>query len=120
MVPVEALKKGHCLSHQMEEGDVSGRVKVVPCAQRHAHEVYAVFTLPAGGGFPGDRKAQGAADSRCVRAFRTYVGIAYDDSALDLSYLYPNTAEKWRQDRRVVCMLDSAHPRRGSDAGSRH
>jgi hypothetical protein len=81
--------------------------------------VYAVFDLPAGR-FPGERMSEGAADRRCFREFRSYVGIPYDSSDLDFSYIYPDTAEGWNEDRSVVCMLDNPDQGRGSDAGSRH
>ena len=118
-VRVEALVKGDCIAHPMKESVAPGTVEVVPCRKGHAHEVYAVFDLPAGP-FPGDRMSQGAADRRCVREFRSYVGISYDSSDLDLSYLYPDTAELWNEDRSVVCMLDNGFQSRGSEAGSRH
>jgi hypothetical protein len=119
IVPVDTLKKGDCLSHRLAEDFVPSTVEVVPCAKSHAHEVYAVFDLP-GGSFPGDRMVQGAADKRCSRAFRSYVGIPIERSKLDFFYVYPNTAESWHESRSVVCMLDNSRPSRGSYAGSRH
>ncbi|MEV5002626.1 hypothetical protein [Nocardioides sp. LML1-1-1.1] len=112
-VSVLALEVGDCFdSAQLkavdeEETVLTETVTLVPCAKRHDLEIYAAFPVP-GEDFPGqpalDRRA-----ARCVAAFKTFVGIAYGDSAFDFIYTYP-TASSWKlDDRDIQCAI--GHPK---------
>jgi hypothetical protein len=80
------------------------QVEVVPCADSHDSEVFAVFDLPDGD-FPGDEAVMAAADEGCYGAFPGFVGMAYEDSGLDFGTYFP-TEDSWNalDDREVVCL----------------
>ncbi|RPF28440.1 septum formation family protein [Georgenia muralis] len=100
---------GDCVSEggaeASEEVVEVSQVEVVPCAESHDSEVYAVFDL-ADGEFPGDEAVMGSADEGCYGAFAEFVGAAYEDSTLDFGTYFP-TEESWNgfDDREVVCLL---------------
>lgn len=85
-------------------------VTVVPCADPHQHEVYAVLAHPAGKGqpYPGETTLDQYADDRCVAAFEAYVGFPYDRSSLDFATVHPNAASWAKGDRQVACTLHDA------------
>jgi hypothetical protein len=81
-------------------------VRTVPCDEPHDIEVYALVLHPgeAGAAYPGDDEVSGFADDECLARFADFVGVAYEDSALDVFYLYPQE-ESWTKldDREVAC-----------------
>lgn len=81
-------------------------VHVTPCASPHDSEVYAVTQLTAPE-YPGEKKIFAEADQFCYDGFAAFIGLPYEGSELDFTYLYP-TAESWAQlgDREVLCMAN--------------
>jgi hypothetical protein len=102
------LRIGDCLEKAPLGNTVT--VRVVPCRQPHAAEVYAQFKLE-GGGYPGDVQVDRFGAGGCRARVAGYAGrTAAQD--YDLYYLLP-TATTWRTgDRDVTCLLG------GSDGGS--
>lgn len=100
----DCVSEGGAAAATEEVVEVS-QVEVVPCSETHDSEVYAVFDL-ADGEFPGDEAVMGSADEGCYGAFADFVGLAYEDSALDFGTYFP-TEESWNgfEDREVVCLL---------------
>ena len=100
---VFALKVGDCFDDPENFGEVSS-VAAVPCSDPHDNEIYYTFDLP-GSIFPGEESIDATALDECLTAFDPYVGVAYEESRLDVSYLAP-TAESWDAgDREIACML---------------
>jgi hypothetical protein len=100
---------GDCLNEPPVEGDeaeVVESVRAAPCDQPHTGEVFALFDLPDGD-FPGDDAVTTAAEEGCLEEFDAFVGLAYEESALDFYTLQP-TQDSWEQaeDREVVCVLE--------------
>ena len=87
-----------------EAGEVS-RLPGVPCTEPHDNEVYAVFDVNMAE-FPGDEVMSEHAFDVCLDRFEGFVGLAYEDSILDITALYPSS-ESWGQhnDREVVCAI---------------
>ena len=116
---VFAIKVGDCF----DEVDYSSQVDEVSglaCDGEHIYEVYHAFDI-AGDTFPGDESVVTSAQDGCLAAFEGFVGMDYNESVLDISYLYP-TEDSWNlgDDREVLCMvynLDGT-PRVGSAAGA--
>jgi hypothetical protein len=98
-------------------------VRTVTCEEPHDIEVYALVTHPAGSEepYPGDDDVAQFADDECLGRFADFVGVAYEDSALDVFYLYPQE-ESWTKldDREVACGVVSVDgsPLTGSMRGS--
>ena len=99
------LKVGQCFD---DPDNMSGMenisdVEMVDCDQPHDNEVYALFDMPDGN-FPGVSVVEDAALDGCYDAFESYVGLDYESSVLDFSWLTP-TSSSWEQgDQEVICI----------------
>jgi len=80
-------------------------VMVVPCAEPHDFEVFHSFELEDGH-YPGDDAVQEEWFKGCLAEFEAFVGTAFDESALDVSAIYP-TEQTWNEleDREVLCSV---------------
>lgn len=97
-----SLEPGMCVN---DLGGSSPKVRVVDCRAPHKVEVTARTKLSGPKRWPGDDKIDALMEGKCRSAFEHYVGIAYDQSELDLNFW---TAEKqgWSQgNRTVVCLV---------------
>jgi hypothetical protein len=129
-----AETSGDISVHSMEVGmcwnDPSGlefgsfevlEVDAVACSDPHDNEVYALADYPASedAPYPGDIAIENAALDLCRAAFAPFTGVAYEQSILDIFYIYP-TIETWIEgDREIVCSLYRIDAARltGSQAG---
>ncbi|MGR2751403.1 septum formation family protein [Agromyces arachidis] len=114
---VFALRVGDCLD--MVVADQVESVPVVPCSEPHSDEVYHDFQMPDGE-FPGDDAVNSAAETGCLDAFQPFVGMAFEESQLDISWYVP-TQDSWNQmnDRAISCMVsDPAGEVTGTLAGA--
>jgi hypothetical protein len=98
------LQLGQCFDSPSATSQITD-VPTVPCDQPHTNEVYAVFDL-VGDAYPGDAVVQQQAAQGCLERFEPFVGLAYEQSVLDASYLSPNE-QGWTQigDREVICYI---------------
>lgn len=101
---VSRLEAGDCL---VEDTDASSRiVTVVACDRPHVSEVFHLFDVSTPEFDVAAVEAE--ADERCTLEFEAFVGVPFNDSGLDLTWLTP-TEESWeRDDREVVCMVEDA------------
>lgn len=83
----------------------------VPCDSPHQQELYAVVEYQEDGSdkddpYPGEGTLDTFAKGECAAAFGEYVGIAYPDSGMWMTYLLPS-ARSWQQgdDRSVQCFV---------------
>jgi hypothetical protein len=101
-----SLAEGECFD--APSGSLEGMaydVDKVPCGGRHDAEVFAVFKMTGGAGYPGDGKVTDVADARCYALRYGYAMDAWavpDD--VDVYYLTP-TRESWRLGDREVNFL---------------
>lgn len=102
-VDVFTIAIGDCLG-QAPDGEVS-TVAAVPCSEEHDGEVFHDFTLPEGE-FPGDEAIEASAYEGCEPAFATFVGVSYEESALDYVFYSPTEAS-WNEvdDRVISCVV---------------
>jgi len=103
-----SVQLGDCLNEPIPAGEALQEVEDVaatPCGQPHDGEVYAVFDLPDGD-FPGDDAVGKAGEERCVTDFEAFIGMPYDDSALEF-FTYQPTEASWetQDDREIVCVV---------------
>jgi hypothetical protein len=118
---VADLEAGDCFD-ELDPGAANvDEVTRRPCTEPHENEVFAVVALPTAGEVRYDEE-QVVIDSEqaCEGAFEGYVGIPYDDSALWLFFIYPDTSAWHRGDRVVTCALydGGGSPLVGSMEGS--
>lgn len=100
---VFSIKVGDCL-HAVQNDTVEA-VPVVPCGDPHDEEVFAEFSLPDAE-WPGRDAIDAAATEQCGPAFREFVGLPWEESALNWYPLTP-TEQGWAEvgDRLVQCVI---------------
>lgn len=106
-VDVFDIRVGDC-TRQINTGDESEEIEnvsAVPCSEPHDIEFYSNFNLTQST-FPGIDIIEETALETCLDAFEGFVGIPYEESALDITYMYP-TAESWNRqnDREIICAV---------------
>ena len=100
---VFSIKVGDCLNDATATGTVT-TAPIVPCSKPHDSEAYKSIIM-ADGDFPGEDAVKTQADQGCADAFPDFVGIAYDDSNLSISYYFP-TSDSWANgDREILCTI---------------
>lgn len=115
-IDVFALKVGDC--KMTSASGLIEAVDVVPCAEPHDEEVYHEFKMDDG---DFSEEAVDAASQECVgEAYTEFVGVTWDESALDVYPITP-TQDTWEQlnDRVIQCVIsDPAGPVEGSLEGA--
>jgi hypothetical protein len=99
---VFSIKVGDCLNLEDMQQTTVESLPVVPCTEPHDSEVYAEQTL-TGESLPTDLDV--TSDEFCYTEFSTFVGIAYEESALDYQVLTPSDASWDAGDRAVQCIV---------------
>jgi len=118
-VDVFDLAVGDCLSEEIsDKGEEVTNVAATMCSEPHSQEIFASATVPDGD-FPGQDAVNTQAEKDCVGLFSDFVGVAYEESQLEISYLTP-TEESWETgDREILCTLyDPAGDTTGTLAGA--
>lgn len=101
---VVALQVGDCFDNPGDVEEVAS-IRAVPCGEAHDNEVILVFDLPEAGSLPSREVIDEHIGMRCLPAFDEFVGIAYEESELDL-FTFEPTADGWRQgDHSVTCAV---------------
>ena len=113
------MNEGDCFDEPSEEAAEVETLPALPCSEPHDYEVFEVQPI-SGEKFPGEKAVTDLADQGCGKAFTSFVGISFDESGLELNYLYP-TADSWdRDDREVTCLVaDPDKKTSGSLEGSK-
>ena len=110
-VRIKDIRIGHCIDR--EPTGTFETLPVVPCAQPHDVEVFAIRSLSAGR-WPGDQAVSERADKACRPAFQAYVGVSYDESTLEMSWYMPTKSAWQAGDRGVTCVLRDPTGRLGA------
>ncbi len=115
------LAAGDCIQppESLDAADIQ-QLRAVPCTEQHTHEVYATADYDQADVYPGEAALQAFADRTCLERFEDYVGIAYEESTLRFSYLFPSFPS-WNdgEDRSVICfVVSSAAPMTTTAKGS--
>lgn len=94
---------GDCFPGDTGTGEIV-TVETVACSEPHASEAYAAEDM-ADGSYPGEPEIQTFADDFCRTEFESFIGISFDQSTLQLTYLHP-TQESWTMgDREILCIV---------------
>ena len=99
---VQALVTGNCFNGG--SGSEVDNVPTVPCASPHDQEVFATLVV-AGDIYPGDEALKSQADSGCSTAFTSFVGLPFEQSALQVTYYRPSTTTWAGGDRTIDCLI---------------
>ncbi len=98
------LEPGDCFNGLGDGAEVTS-VATVDCSEPHDYEVFALAEHPDDGAFPGDDAVFEYGAEKCLESFDRFVGIAYEDSELDATVLYPSP-ESWADgDRTIQCLI---------------
>jgi hypothetical protein len=109
LAPLPTLTAGTCLSGVHEGATVtSSTARPIACTSPHENEVVATFDYPGGGAFPGDAAFQAFAETNCIPAFGTYVGIDFESSSLNMIFVAPTNDTWLKGDRQVACVTLTA------------
>lgn len=101
---VTGLRVADCISSTVPTDVEVSSLPVVPCSDPHEAEVFALVTLNALISF-SEPKITSEASERCRAAFSPYVGVDYEQSSLEISYLVPTEASWKAGERGVACLL---------------
>jgi hypothetical protein len=121
--PIEDVGVGQCFNgiknsdfaggEQVSPGMLFG-VEVVDCAEEHEGELVARVSWPAGRGneYPGDEEMATYAFNACSDAFGDYVGVSFESSTYEMTYIYPQQRSWTQGTRSIECLV---HPPAGTD-----
>lgn len=111
-IGVLSARVGDCLG-TLPSTDVNTTLDLIPCAEPHRAEVYALFDVKAGED-PDQTEIDRLAEGGCASRFDGYIGTSYARSKLDVMYL-PPLASSPVQDDGVICLVvDGQEPTVGS------
>jgi hypothetical protein len=104
-VGVNVLRLGDCFNDNAsdEVTDVA-TVEAVPCAEPHDNEVYYLGALPEAE-FPGDEVVDELVADQCLTVFDAFAGVPYNESQLEVAYIFPSEASWAEGDRGYICMV---------------
>jgi hypothetical protein len=109
-ISVSDLEVGTCFDDPAFAADDTTTVSEtteVQCFDPHDAEVYAIvrYTQDQDDPHPGDEAVQDYADDQCFDRFEDFVGVPYEESALDIATLWP-TEDSWDAgDREATCAV---------------
>jgi hypothetical protein len=109
-VSIFELHRGQCVDFTDDDSELITELPARDCDEPHDAEVFLVRSMaPSGDEFPGRSDLDARAEELCSGdAFEEYVGLAYDDSELSVTYVTPSE-DSWRMgDRDVVCLATGA------------
>ncbi len=118
-IEANSLAVGDCID-MSTVGSMIDTVPTVDCTTPHDGEVFALFTLEPDADFPDDlpMDAEEQVTTLCSGAFADYVGAAYEDSSIYISYITPTDATWAQGDDQLQCLLLVDEPVTTSIAGS--
>jgi hypothetical protein len=98
------LRVGDCWDVKDPNADAVDNVTARPCGEAHEYEVFYIASM-AEGDYPTEDAFTSYVGDTCVPAFQTYVGTSYDDSSLEISWLYPGSDGWAAGDRTIECSV---------------
>jgi hypothetical protein len=106
--PIPTYVVGQCVDGVGSGSTDTSKIRTTACANSHVGEVVGIDPIAGqddGAAFPGVPTVEATAAERCPSLFAAYVGIAYENSRLEMFYVYPS-AETWgRGDRQIACFV---------------
>ena len=102
-VSATKVREGDCVA-SIEPGEVE-TLTAIPCSEPHGAEAFHSFDLPEDFVVEGQDPFGPVAQEECTAAFEEFVGLAYDDSALQITPLEPTDEGFEAGDRNVLCFV---------------
>lgn len=101
---VPSAEVGECITNSVSGAGTVEEFDVVDCDETHTAELFFKFELPDGD-FPGVEEIRAATVEECTGSnFEDYVGVAYQESEIEVYPVTP-TEQTWDEadDREVLC-----------------
>lgn len=105
---VFSMEVGLCFNDVADAGTEVSSVPDVDCDEPHDNEVFALAEYTATDTYPGTDAMNAAARDICIGLFADYVGLAYEDSVLEVYPITPTQGSWDDGDREIVCALYEA------------
>ena len=99
-----SMKVGQCV--QLPTGENITDLETTDCSALHDAEVFHL-TQVTEDERPSDSELEDMGGDACLAAFEGYVGISYEESALDYTILYPSPGSWEQGDREIICFIIS-------------
>ena len=101
---VQDLRIGDCFDLKDPSASEVGEVEAKPCSQPHEYELFHAADMQ-GDEYPSDAAMTAFMESECLPTFGAYVGVAYEQSLLDISWYTP-TSDGWDDgDHSIQCAV---------------
>jgi hypothetical protein len=108
IAPVPRLEVGTCVNGVTDGTDITlDSSHAVNCNSAHDHEVVGETRYRGNGPFPGNEALGSFAQTPCIAAFRSYVGIDFGASTLDMALILPTDLTWAKGDRLISCVVVS-------------
>ncbi len=102
------LRVGDCFDLADPTASSVDKTTAKPCTESHQYEVFYANKLPDGA-YPTDAAVKAFVKANCVPEFGAYVGMAYENSKLEILWFSP-IQEGWNQgDRGIQCTVHDPH-----------
>ena len=98
------LRVGDCWDMKDPTAETIENVTAKPCNEAHEYEVFFIGSM-TDATYPTDDQFSAYVKANCLPAFETFVGHAYDDSTLDVTWLNPLSKGWALGDRTVECSV---------------
>jgi hypothetical protein len=104
---VTELRTGDCFDLQDPDAEIIEQVDAKVCTEPHHFEMVYVADMPDGD-YPSEDAMDQFAYEQCLPAFGSYVGVSYEESLYELTYVTP-TEDGWGNgDHAIQCV--AYHP----------
>jgi hypothetical protein len=109
---------GDCLPDPNAATGEVQEVPVVPCDEPHASEVYFSHIIE-GDELPDATAMEAIVNEQCMGNFESFIGLPFDQSALQVTWLQPTDGSWDAGDRELLCIVsDPAGGVTGSLSGA--
>lgn len=106
IAPVPSLATGACLNGIRDGATVTAASsRAIDCAKAHDNEVVGTARYSPDGPFPGAAAVSAFGQKPCLDAFRAYVGIDFETSALYMILVMPTDLTWAKGDRTIACVV---------------
>lgn len=98
------MRVGDCYDLKDATADVVEQVNAIPCTTEHKYEMFFIGAM-SGDTYPTDDEIETFLIDNCSTAFQTFVGRAYSESILEMSWFTPTQAGWNTGDRIIQCAV---------------
>jgi hypothetical protein len=103
-IAIADLRVGDCFDQKDVDAEQADEVDARRCDDGHQFEMMSIGTM-SNGSYPSDAEFENFVGTVCLPAFDEYVGLAYEDSRLEVYWYYP-LEDGWAEgDHLIQCAI---------------